>query len=138
VDIIGIGGLAYDMAINVDQFPCADGKVIATGDLRTPGGFIANSVCAAAALGLNTGFIGWIGEDDGGKLLANDFAQRDVDIDALQTFPNMKTPYTVILVTPNGERSIIVPPNPLYDMPLNDMQLAAVYRAIVVYTYPRD
>ncbi|MEM6528025.1 MAG: carbohydrate kinase family protein [Chloroflexota bacterium] len=136
--MIGIGGIAYDILIEVDQFPCVDGKVIASGSTRTPGGFISNTVCAAAELGLSAGYVGWIGDDDGGKLLTDDFVQRGVDVTALETVPDAETPYTVILVTPDGDRSIVVPPSPLHNHEMSAAQVNRLNKARVIYTYPRS
>lgn len=138
LDIVGVGGIAYDLVLTVDAFPAEDGKTIAKDSQRLPGGMISNAVCAAAALGCKAGYIGWLGNDPGGRLLVEDFIERDVDMAGLTTIDDIETPYTVILVTPSGERSIIVPPNPIHNLNLSAGQLDVARSSKVVYTYPRD
>ena len=65
-DFIGVGGLAYDLVLQVERLPLADDKYPASLG-KLPGGFIANATCAAARLGLRTSYIGWVGDDDDGE-----------------------------------------------------------------------
>jgi sugar/nucleoside kinase (ribokinase family) len=122
----------------VDCLPSSDAKISAQYVGRLPGGFIANATCAAARLGLDTGYIGWLGDDADGAMLADDFAQYGIRLTGLARIPGEATPFTVVMVNDDGERAIIVPSFALYHQSLNDAQIALAQQAHIVFTYPRD
>ncbi len=71
------------------------------------GGSAANSIAGLAALGLPTGFIGKIADDDLGDVFRADFHKNNV------AFPmppiqatTLPTGHCVVLVTPDGERTL--------------------------------
>ena len=74
-------------------------------DARQPGGSIANSIAGMAALGMATGFIGKIGDDDLGRLFADAFAKGHVRFPAtpMDTAP---TGHCLVLITPDAERTM--------------------------------
>jgi sugar/nucleoside kinase (ribokinase family) len=137
LDFVGVGGLSYDIVMQMERLPGADGKYDAALAGLFPGGFIANAVSAAARLGLRAGFAGWIGEDNGGELLQRAFADDGVDCRGLNVLKDEATPFCVIMVS-GSERAIIVPSFSLYKQALSEAQLEQARRARVVLTYPRD
>ncbi|NLX08843.1 MAG: carbohydrate kinase family protein [Chloroflexi bacterium] len=137
-DFIGVGGLAVDLVLRVEQLPAADEKYPAALVGKLPGGFIANATCAASRLALRTGYIGWAGDDADGALLHDDFVRWGVDPAGLARVPGEVTPFTVVLADAQGRRAIVVPASPLYTLPLSEAQLALAAQARIVYTYPRD
>ena len=74
-------------------------------DLHRPGGSIANSIAGMAALGMATGFIGKIGNDDLGHVFADAFAKYNVRFPAspMDTAP---TGHCLVLITPDAERTM--------------------------------
>lgn len=138
LDFVGVGGLAYDLLLQVQSLPLADEKYPAQIADKVPGGFIANATCAAAQLGLRTGFVGWVGDDPEGAMLREDFADRDVDVRGLVTVAGQTTPYTVVITDRTGKRAILLPPFMLYEANPDVDQLAFASRARVLYTFPRD
>lgn len=137
LDFVGVGGLSYDIVMQMDRLPAADGKYDAGLNGLFPGGFIANAVSAAARLGLRAGFAGWVGDDNGGELLQRAFADEGVDCRGLSVLKDEATPFCVIMIS-GSERAIIVPSFPLYKQTLAEAQLDQARRARVVITYPRD
>jgi len=138
LDFIGVGGLSYDLVLRVDRLPSSDDKISGTLVGKLPGGFIANATCAAARLGLSSGYLGWIGDDADGEMLADEFSRYTIDIAGLVKIPGEVTPFTVILLNGQGERAIVIPASALYHQPVTDAQLAFAARANIVLTYPRD
>jgi sugar/nucleoside kinase (ribokinase family) len=138
LDFLGVGGLSYDLLLRVDCLPTSDGKVPASLIGRLPGGFIANSTCAAARLGLDSGYIGWVGDDAEGMMLGGEFERLGIDATGLTVVPGQATPFTVVMVTDAGERAIVVPSSAVYEQPLGESQIAFAGRARIVLTYPRD
>ncbi len=138
LDFIGVGGLSYDLVLRVERLPSSDDKISGKLVGRLPGGFIANATCAAARLRLDVGYIGWVGDDAEGVMLADDFAQYGIHIVGLASIPNEATPFTVVMVNSEGERAIIIPSFSLYHQTLTAAQLALAEQAQIVFTYPRD
>ncbi len=137
-DFIGVGGLAYDMMLQVDRLPLNDDKYPAQPVEKLPGGFIANATCAAARLGLRASFIGWVGDDADGAMLIEDFIDWRVEPEGVIRLPGEMTPFTLVMTDARGGRAIVIPQWPIYDAPLTYEQVALARQARVVYTYPRD
>lgn len=138
LDFVGVGGLAYDLLLQVHALPLGDEKYPARLIDKVPGGFIANATCAAARLGLRSGYVGWVGDDSEGAMLHADFAEREIDVGGLVAVEGETTPFTVVVTDSKGARSILLPAFPLYDTNLDVDQLAFASRARVIYTFPRD
>lgn len=138
LDFIGVGGLAYDLLLKVNQLPLTDDKYPAEIVGRLPGGFIANATCAAAKLGLTTGYVGWVGDDAEGATLYKDFIDWNVQPVGLARVKGRTTPFTIVVTDRTGKRAILLPSFPLYNAELTIEQLSIVGSGRVVYTYPRD
>ena len=138
LDFIGIGNVAYDFVLTVDDFPATGGKYLAHSADQFPGGFIANATCAASRLGLDCAYVGWIGDDSGGKLLQEGFTEFGVKNDALAVIDGEPTAFTMILVDSSGDRVILLPPSNLYHQVISQQQIEWIRRAKVIYTHPRD
>ena len=136
--VVGVAGISYDLVLQVDQFPTVDSKTISQFIGQMPGGFIANATTAMARLGLPTGYVGWVGNDDAGRMLHDAFVEVNVDVDAFRLADDETTPFTVILLNPQGERIILLPQFPLYQQPLDDAQLEYLRASDVIYTYPES
>ncbi|MCD4685293.1 MAG: carbohydrate kinase family protein, partial [Anaerolineae bacterium] len=138
LDFIGVGGLAYDLLLKVDQLPLTDNKYPAEVLGRVPGGFIANATCAAARLDLQTGYVGWAGDDAEGAMLYKDFVKWNVQPVGLARVRGRATPFAIVVTDRTGKRAILLPSFPLYHAELTIEQLTIVARGRVVYTFPRD
>ena len=76
-----------------------------TVDTHQPGGSIANSIAGMAALGMATGFIGKIGDDDLGRIFADAFAKGHVRF-PVTPMSGVPTGHCLVLVTPDAERTM--------------------------------
>lgn len=70
-----------------------------------PGGAPANVAVAARKLGVETAFIGCVGNDPFGEILKRTLERYGVDDSALQTTDQADTTLAVVTVDPHGERS---------------------------------
>ena len=70
------------------------------------GGSAANTVAALAALGLNTGFIGQLGEDDLGAIFSHDIRSLGVQFDTPPSSDAGPTGRCLILVTSDAQRTM--------------------------------
>lgn len=70
-----------------------------------PGGSAANTIAGIAALGLPTGFVGKIADDNLGRVFAEDFNRLGVAFDG-RPADGLPTGHCLVLVTPDGERTM--------------------------------
>ena len=137
IDIMAIDGIDLDIVMKVERLPGYGEKIM--GDLvgRLPGGPCANYACAAARLGMRTASFSTVGKDEGGQLIIDDFNSFGVSTDFVRVKPGGDTPFTVILIEPDGERSIIVIPtfDPIYS---DDDYHQAFSQTQAIHTFPSD
>ena len=140
LDFVGIGGLAGDLVIQMDELPGHDAKYFVPPGQKVAGGFIANGTVAAARLGMQTGYVGWVGDDGDGHWLAQTFLDEGITRNNLGMIYDLDldTPINIVMLDRQGNRAIVIPSSPLYMQSLNQDQLALVSRAKVAYSYPRD
>ena len=84
-----------------------------------PGGAPANVAVAAAKLGVQTAFIGKVGEDGFGKLLRTTLEKQGVDVSCLSSDKQVPTTLAVVTVDEQGERGFS-----FYRKPGADIMLA--------------
>ena len=70
-----------------------------------PGGSSANTIAGIAALGLETGFVGKIADDNLGRVFSEDFARLNVAFSAAPA-QGLPTGHCLVLVTPDAERTM--------------------------------
>lgn len=140
LEFVGIGGLAGDLVLQMDELPGRDDKYFVPPPQKVSGGFIANATVAAALLGLGTGYVGWIGEDDDGRWLEGEFLASGIGQEdlAMVRDPDIPTPLNLVMIDTQGNRAIIIPASPHYQGQLIEHQLTLIARSKVAYSYARD
>ncbi len=136
-DVLAAGGVDVDLVMDVDRLPVHGEKVVGKFVGRLPGGTVANFACAAARLGLGVASLSSVGADEAGKMLVADFEEYGVATDFVLVREGQETHFTVILIEPSGERSIVVVPmfrETYDDDTLNDV----IPQARAFYTMPND
>jgi ribokinase len=79
IDVICIGAALVDMIAEVERFPLDDDEVFVSDLQMLSGGAAANTAAACSILGLNTAFIGKLGQDDEfGRKIIKDFKKVSV------------------------------------------------------------
>ena len=77
--VVGIGACVMDTLITVPSYPKEDTKLRALSSKIAGGGPTATGIVACAKLGVRSGFLGALANDNGGKFLLEDFAKYGVD-----------------------------------------------------------
>ena len=108
--VVVVGSANADLVLDIDHRPAAGETVLGADLVTTPGGKGANQAVAAGRLGFDVAFVGCIGADAPGELLAASLAGAGVDLHGLRVV-DAPTGTAIILVTPDGENSIIVSPS---------------------------
>lgn len=123
-----------DLVLDVPCHPQEGEKLLAQFYGQLPGGFIANTACAAARLGLNAAWAGQVGDDAFGKNIIQSFQEFGVHIEDVKPQKNSSSNFTVVLVQPNGERTILIVTNLPTPPPLNDGMRNSLQSTRIGYT----
>lgn len=130
-DVVVVGSANADLVTTVPRRPGA-GETVLGGDLTVfPGGKGANQAVAAARLGARTAFVGRVGDDEHGRLLRRSLTEAGVTVDGLSTTAT-PTGTALILLTPDGENSIVVCPGANARLDADDVDRDEVHRARVL------
>jgi sugar/nucleoside kinase (ribokinase family) len=106
-DVIGLGENSVDYVYRVPQLPTPGGKLPIHGRRVSVGGQVATTLCACAAWGLRTKYLGAFGNDANSERIRTALAERGIDISDAPV-RNAANRYAVILVdTGTGERSVL-------------------------------
>ena len=136
-DLFCIAGASVDLILKLPHLPDPDEKLLVQYAGRVAGGLVANAACAAARLGLRTGWSGLVGDDEGGSLVLQEFQNFGVDASMARVLPGGMGDFCIILLDDNGERTILVA-NPLPEPPpLEESTLEALRNSRVGYALAR-
>ena len=97
------------------------------------GGSAANTIYGLAKLGVNTGFIGVVGNDAESKLLLKDFQKIGVDTSQIKIKHKAQTGATFCLIDEEGKRSIYVSPGANNLLSTDDFSLDYVNKADLLH-----
>jgi sugar/nucleoside kinase (ribokinase family) len=134
IDLYCLGGSSVDLVLEVPRLPLEGEKLLAQYYGQLPGGFVANAACAAARLGMKTTWAGAIGDDVFGQKVLQSFAEFGVYTGDVQPQQNSTSDFTVIMVQPNGERTILVVPVLPCPPALNDGMRQSLQNTWFAYT----
>jgi sugar/nucleoside kinase (ribokinase family) len=102
-----VGLATRDTIVAVPEHPPVDGRVLADDWVVAGGGPAATAAVTLARLGVHAAFFGAVGDDEAGAFVRDGLAGEGVDVSGLAVVPGARTPQSVILVGPRGERSIV-------------------------------
>jgi sulfofructose kinase len=105
-DVVGVGLNAADTVIVVPRFPEPGGKVEYTTELEQLGGQVASAMVACRGWGMTTRYVGKLGDDRAGDRHELEFRRTGVDA-RLVRVTGAPSPQSIILVDPQGERSVL-------------------------------
>ncbi len=103
--ILGFGALSVDRILYVDR-GFGDGKGRVTNTVTDYGGNVGTALVAAARLGGNAGFIGWLSLDPAADPSGEQLALNGVAINDAPRRVDARAVQSTIIVTPDGERFI--------------------------------
>lgn len=107
--VLCIGHAAYDITLPVEKFPKENSKVRIGDKIECGGGAASNCATLLARWGMNTYFVGAVGNDYYGQIVCNEFQEDNVKTDYLIVTDDFKTTSSYILAnTSNGSRTIVI------------------------------
>jgi len=107
-DVVGFGALNVDRLFKVNRLAKQEQESWITDSTETCGGSAANAIVGLARLGCKTGFIGKVGPDKEGELLANDFYKEKVDAKGVIRATKGKSGLVMGFVDKKGARALYI------------------------------
>ena len=151
LDIIGIGNAIVDVLSRVDEdflikhhlikgamtLIKVDQAVDLYEDMgpaiEVSGGSAANTIAGLAALGLATGFIGKVAQDQLGEVFAHDIISLGVEFNTLPSEDREHTARSFVLITPDAKRTMNTYLGASHALGPDDVEAGFVQRASIVY-----
>ena len=121
VDLVGVGLNATDTLISVSHLPGPGLKADVRSISVLPGGQVATAVIACQRWGLQTRYVGKLGDDAAGKVHAQAFADAGVEA-RITTIPDCASAQSFILVDDRGERTVLWRRDPKLAIDPEDLQ----------------
>lgn len=106
VDLVGVGLNATDTLILVPEYPVRGSKVESSSVSVLPGGQVASAVVACQSWGLQTRYVGKLGDDAAASVHRKEFARVGVEAQII-TASGCASHQSFILVDTNGERTVV-------------------------------
>jgi sulfofructose kinase len=106
VDLVGVGLNATDTLIPLASYPERGSKMEYRSETILPGGQVASTVIACQHWGLQTRYVGKLGDDAAAVLHHSAFAREGVETEII-TVPGGVSPQSLILVDSLGERTVL-------------------------------
>lgn len=136
LDVVVLGGAAVDWVAQVNALPYRDSIVLARSYDRFAGGSAANVAVGLARLGYRTGFLGKLGDDEGGQWLLRAFASEGVDTGALLVEGERQSASCFIAVDEQGERLIVAIPGASLLEDVAELDVSYLQRTRTLYIGP--
>ncbi|MDZ7700688.1 MAG: PfkB family carbohydrate kinase [Halobacteriales archaeon] len=105
--VLCAGHVNWDVTLQVDALPEPDGEARIEAQRRSGGGSAANAAVTLAGLGVPTGLVGSVGDDDHGTLLRAALGDRGVALDGLRTVHGAETTVKYLIVDRAGEVMVL-------------------------------
>ncbi len=120
--------------IDQDRALMLDGTMRATGEAQTiAGGSAANTMVGIAAMGLRAAYVGKTGRDKTGQALADGYKDVGLDFAMRPSDSGLASARSMILVTPDGERTMNTFLGASVEFRKADVQDAMIRAADVLY-----
>lgn len=133
--VVVVGSANTDMVVRVPQLPIPGETLLGSAFALMPGGKGANQAVAAARLGAVVTFVGCVGTDSFGDMLALNLENEGIDTQFVVRDPDAQTGVALITVDENfGENTIVVAPgaNAKLSPALLEMAAAVIREADVL------
>lgn len=134
-DICGLGTLAADVLMTVDQLPGPDSFSMVQHTENQPGGSGTNTIVQAARLGSRCAYIGAIGNDSPGETVKTSLESEGVDTAHLYVRPGEVTTHTEIVVDQKGQKFILlIMGDAFFKLRLNTKDREVIHDSKVFFT----
>ncbi|XP_078444285.1 putative fructokinase-6, chloroplastic [Wolffia australiana] len=118
-DVVSFGEMLIDFVPTINGVSLAEAPAFK----KAPGGAPANVAVGVARLGGSAAFIGKVGEDEFGYMLANILKENGVNSRGVRFDPGARTALAFVTLRSDGEREFMFYRNPSADMLLQESEL---------------
>lgn len=123
-----VGNATYDITMILDKYPRENIKYKANEMVMCPGGCASNVAYLLAKWGIDTSFIGSVGNDYFGRCMLDDFKEVNVNIDNVNISDRYNSPVSLIVSSlDNDSRTIVSYRNPLLKIDSDNFNLEFDY-----------
>ena len=130
-EVVGIGALNYDVLYVVERM-AGRGEEVGIIDInKAPGGSAANTIVALARLGVDTGFVGVVGNDNEGDIIMDTFRREGVDTMIKRV--DGSTGAAIGFIDSKGERTLYIYPGVNDKLRINDIDMEFVANSKYVH-----
>ncbi|HUT13836.1 MAG TPA: PfkB family carbohydrate kinase [Thermoguttaceae bacterium] len=105
-DVLGLGAVAVDELLYVDEYPPAESKVRVRRRLRQCGGLTGTALVAAARLGARCAYAGLLGDDELSRFVAEGFSREGIDVAHCTRRSDARPAHSTIVVDGRRTRTI--------------------------------
>jgi len=106
IDVLCVGAGTYDLVYSVDRDPQPDEKIRASSFTGCGGGPAANAAITVSRQGLQSAFVGYLGNDIFGNAHLKELQRAGVNTD-LVVRGDESSALSVVMVKPDGRRSLV-------------------------------
>ena len=129
LDVLGLGESSVDHVNLLPTAPLARGtasKLRISSAFDAAGGQVASMLAACSGLGLRTGYLGPLGNDDNGRLIKAELERRGVDMSSV-VMRDAPSRFAIILVDEStGERTVLWHRDPALDIAAGEIDRAVL------------
>lgn len=106
--IVCVGNVSYDITIPFDGYPIENSKNRVTGKVECGGGPASNAAYLLGKWGMDTAFVGTLGDDLYGQRILNEFKFVGVNTDSIEFDKEIETTTSYIIVNKKtGSRTVL-------------------------------
>jgi ribokinase len=121
--VVVVGSINRDYVFQVDKRPKPGQTVLADDAFVTTGGKGANQAVAAARVDADVHLVARVGDDADGRATIHDLSLEGVDCSAVSVDAQVSTGQAFVLVTPDGENSIVLAPEANSRLPADSTRM---------------
>lgn len=119
--VVVIADLGVDLLVRVPELPESDHKTTGEHVAKLPGGMGANAAGALGRLGCPVRLLARAGDDQNGSMVLEAMRAASVDVAHVVRMDGVATTLCVILITPDGEKSLVRVPTDAYHAAVEDL-----------------
>ncbi|MFQ5884110.1 MAG: carbohydrate kinase family protein [Thermoplasmata archaeon] len=134
VDVVGFGALNFDRLFKVEKIAERGTEVNVIDEMGSPGGSAANTIYGLAKLGINSAFIGAVGNDSEGEEILDDFKEVGVDTSRIEVIGGVRTGVVIGFVDDLGERALYVSPGANNEIGVKSVDMDFLESSKIVHT----
>ncbi len=105
--VLCAGHVNWDVTLRLDELPGPDGEARIRSQSSGGGGSAANAAVALSSLGVETGVLGSVGEDENGRLVQHELDEQGIDTTGLRVVEGGTTTVKYLLIGEDGAVAVL-------------------------------